>query len=518
MPTFSGRLEARCTVPTGGAAVSVTIPNGAGASTKTVPAGNYYMTAAGGVSSLTTALQSALNDGTGGYPQTAAAMAAAVGYGDWTGGDGYLFNESSGNAVAVYGAPDLTPVNTPTYGFAGPRGGIDKAIGFDGSTDAFTGGNVNDLVAATDLLVAGVIYFDGLDGGTNDDIISKGFVGGVGGGFYICREGAALSCYFTDGASTVHRTVAVPASTWLAFMYVADRTNQTARIAVAPISTGVATVSASASIAAVGSPTNANSFNVGNNGTNGALAGYLAAMYITTGAGKALTLNANISQAVTNLANAINASWVVAPSATDGRVSIGWTGYVTPTWSLAWTSTVLRDVLGFTADIAGVTTTQTGANQSALVWFPDSPMNCDDHPSMTPEETDLRTSESPTGIVLGLCGNTKYVHSNVRYQRVPVDRIREASATYDNASLEVFFRNTQAGQGITWFTPASPVQVYWSNAGSDVLLGADANSGAGVAGWTVVGVSSFSKLARLSQDGYVGQFDVTFPRLVSDGS
>jgi hypothetical protein len=137
---------------------------------------------------------------------------------------------------------------------------------------------------------------------------------------------------------------------------------------------------------------------------------------------------------------------------------------------------------------------------------------------MAPEDTDLRSTESPTGLTIGLSGNVKYVHTNVRWDRVPVDRIREASATYANASLEVFFRDCISGLGgHAWFTPLSPMQVYWSNAGTDALLGADANDGAGTDGWCITGLSKFSELAKMSQPGFAGQFNVRLPRIVSAG-
>lgn len=189
------------------------------------------------------------------------------------------------------------------------------------------------------------------------------------------------------------------------------------------------------------------------------------------------------------------------------------------TWSLSWTSTELRDRLGFTANIVTVNAPQTGADQSDMVWFPDSPLNVDDHPSMVPLETDARSSESPTKVSLTLVGTGGYAHTNIRYQRCPVDRIREISAVLDNASLEVFYRNCIVGMGSTWFSPGTDLQVWWNNAGVLELLGSDGpdNDGNGVSGWRPSAIPKFSGLARPSQEGWVGAFDVTFPRLVTDG-
>ena len=49
----AGRVEARIKIPTGGSAVSAT-NSGGGPTTVTIPAGNYYYTAAGGISALLT--------------------------------------------------------------------------------------------------------------------------------------------------------------------------------------------------------------------------------------------------------------------------------------------------------------------------------------------------------------------------------------------------------------------------------------------------------------------------------
>jgi hypothetical protein len=509
-------------VPSGGAAVSATIANGGAAVTATVPAADYYLTTAGGVSSITTALQTALNNASNGYPRSTAALANAIG-GTWTTGSAWLCDESSGNLAPAVGAVTLTAGSTPTYGTAGPRAGIDFAVGFDSVNDRFDGGDVFDVTGTDDLIVAWVAKVAVAPVGSADTLAVKLSSSGAGWQVSLSDSAGTFVFYGADAASTTQFLITGPSfhvGVWHVGIACIDRSTGKARIGTRSLA-GTSSISAETT-ALTTTMANAIAFRVGDRADAPGTAPTdtkIAYLAVVSGNAVATGLSAGLSAALTTFANAVNSAWTVTPSTTDGRVSIGWTGYATPTWSLSWTSTVLRDALGFTANIAGVTTTQTSTAQSPMVWFPDSPLNCDDHPSMTPEETDLRTSESPTGIVLGLCGNTKYAHSNLRYERVPVDRIREGSVTYANASLEVFFRNTQSGQGdISWFTPASPVQVYWNNAGTDVLLGADANDGAGVAGWTIVGVSSFSKLARPSQTGWVGAFDVTFPRLVSDGS
>jgi hypothetical protein len=505
--------------------VSATIANGAGAQTATVAAGNYFLTSAGGVSSLITTLQTALNAASTPYPSTAAVMATVLGSGTFSGGAGWMFNIASGNDTGAFGGVTMTASGTPTYGNGGARYSThptDLAIKFDAGSESFSAGDNYDVTATDDLVVAWVAYFDAAPAATRA-FISKytttgWFIQAKNNGYYqfgADRVGPANDFLF-NGAD-----VPMPIGAWHVGIAVVDRSTGKARFGVRTLA-GTTSVSSEA-VATASSYANAANLTIGrraDTGTDACTEAYYSAVYVAAGSGIATGLSANLSTALTNFANAINAAWTVSldTSGGTGRVSIGWSGYATPTWSLSWTSTDLRDALGFTVNIAGVTTTQTGTAQAKGLWFPDSPLNCDDHPSMAPEDTDLRSTESPTGVVLGLSGNVKYVHTNVRWDRVPVDRIREASATYENASLEVFFRDCITGLGgHAWFTRLSKMQVYWSNAGTDTLLGADHDDGDGTSGWGLTTISKFRDIAQPSQPGWVGQFNVRFPRLVSDG-
>jgi hypothetical protein len=524
---FKGRVESKFTL-TSDASVSVTIPNGAGAtSVKVLPKGSYYWTAAGTVSGAIETIEDALNaeHAVMGFPRTAAAVAAAIGYGTWTNGAGYLFQEASGNPAAVFGSPaSLTASGAPTYQNDGIRTG-DLAIGFDGTATLAGGTGDFDADDSTDLIFGFVFNLSADLADTNVNRIVHKRGSGAGYTLYMNRtssSNAGVNFLLRDGsANTVFVTTDLDWSentdTWFAGLAVVDRATDVAQIAIQNLSTGAQHISTSTSISSVGSMSNSEAFSVG---SSSAQPWYLSALYAVSGSGVATGLSAGISTALTNFAAAINASWSVSLDTTNGtgRVSIGWSGYDTPTWSLSWTSTDLRDALGFDANISSVTTTQTGDAAAKFLWIPNSPLHCDQHPSMAPEATDLRTSESPTGVAFGLSGTQKYVHTGLGWDHVDVERIREGSATYDNQSLEVFFRDTQSGQGThSWCAPASPLQVWWNNAGTETLLGDDANDGSGVDGWTLTGVSRFSDVAKPSQPGWVGAWNVTFPRLVSDG-
>jgi hypothetical protein len=752
---FSGRVEALITVPTGGAAVSASNGAQSAATTVTVPAGNYYLTAAGGVSSLLTTLQTQLNNNVQGYPTTAAALQAAMGFGSALTA-GYLCNEASGNLASSFGAPaTLTAGGTPTYGIAGPAGGIDKAVNFAASpsTSNFDGGANFDVNGATDLVVAWVGRWTGAFNASTTSI-SK-IAGAFTSGWALTSNGGAQAFRFiaqVSAGAAFTSDCGFLVGEWHVGIAIISRADNALRIGIIGLTSGTSSIGAAVAVGA-SNFTTAATFRLGKAAAlDGEPALDLAAVYIGTGAGIATGISAGMSTALSNLRGAINASWSVALSTSTGLIAASnsfWPSYC------QFTNTTLRDVLGFAYDfdypqtaaqmaiatggngtwtagylcnessgnlasafgtpttltaagspsysnqgarggadkavgytintdyfsggdvfdvgsgadlaicwvgrfsavaagfgslmgkanaatdgwsvtldatpqirffvgtgagfqscilagsapffagehhvgmivldrstnrmrmaIRGLTSnttqitaetvvasvdvsamnfklgatdylfdatsikysavyvasgvgactgmsanlstalsnfatylkSQTGTAQARGLWFPDAPLNADDHPSMAPEETDLRVTESPDGNQIGLSGNVKYVHQNVRWERSPVDRIRESSATYANASLEVFFRDAISGLGgHSWFTPCSDMQIYWSNAGTDTLLGSDANSGVGTEGWKLSGISKFSELARPSQEGWVGQFDVRFPRLVSDG-
>lgn len=92
------------------------------------------------------------------YPHSAAEMHDASDFrGTWIAG--WLCDEASGNLAAVFGSPALQPTTSsvPTHGITGPLGGIDKAVGVaDNTGQAFIGGDVHDVTATDDLLLAWV--------------------------------------------------------------------------------------------------------------------------------------------------------------------------------------------------------------------------------------------------------------------------------------------------------------------------------------------------------------------------
>lgn len=264
-----------------------------------------------------------LNDNFAGYPGTAAAMQAAVGYGRWTGGTGWLINETLGNLTAAYAGPSLTATGSPTY-VAGPRGGTDRAVAFDTASGAnyFNGGDIYDADVAGDLVIAIVFKVSTVASG-GADVIGKGYGGGLP-GYLVVRETADLALYVHDGVDEVRAAATgLVADTWYVAICALSRTTNQSRIGFAPLG-GAATVSAATSTAAVGTLANALNFKLGNNNVYNSSAGTLSvsALYVDTGPSAAGTIVANMSAAVESLADAVNASWSVTRSTTTNTVTI----------------------------------------------------------------------------------------------------------------------------------------------------------------------------------------------------
>jgi hypothetical protein len=347
---YSGRVEAKITVPTGGAAFSASNGAQSAAQALTIPAGDYFLSSSGGLSSLLTTMQTQLNENVQGYPLTASAMQAAVGYGTWAAG--YRCNETSGNLASAFGAPaTLTASSTPTYGASGPRGGVDLAIGFDSIADAFDGGNVFDP-GANDLVIACVFKFGVTPGGTVN--ICGKVAGGLASGWALYADTNNIGLAFNDGAIKVSVvSIASFIGEWCVLLGCIERgSTNLARFAIRGLTSGTTATATSTSVG--GNVTNALAFRLGNTPWADAAAGNMAAVWAGSGSGAATGLAANITTAVANLANAINGAWTVSLSTTDGRITIANSFWPS---TVSFTNTTLRDVLGYAYDFDAPQTT-----------------------------------------------------------------------------------------------------------------------------------------------------------------
>lgn len=173
-------------------------------------------------------------------------------------------------------------------------------------------------------------------------------------------------------------------------------------------------------------------------------------------------------------AGSAGATWSVAYSTTTGKYTIAMSA---STFSITWTSTALRDLLGFTANVVTVASS-TGPSQARGLWLPDCVFRCDIDARRAPLATDHRNTVSPTGFVCGLKSTKMYRHANPRWSHVPASRTWEADATTANASYERFMKDTQLAEGHAWFSLSSKLKI-WDH--TNTAAGADAP----VAAWAV---------------------------------
>jgi hypothetical protein len=398
-------------------------------------------------------------------PQTAAQVTAALGgYGDFTDGGGYLCNESSGSLAAVFGTPGtLSAVSTPTYGSLGPRGSIDKAIGFDSASDAFSGGNVFNVNAVADLVFAWVGKVTTTPAGSR---VWFGKKSGAPGFTFWRNSSGNLNFSAADGSIEPVSTCSQLIGEWHVGIAIIDRTAGTIRVGIQGLRSGTANISSATSIGALSSLVNAQNFVLGNHdATTPDTDLQIAAFYANSGVSVATGLSANLSTALSSFAAYMKA--------------------------------------------------QTGTEQCEGLFLPGCPISLDGDPTQAPRISDLRTTMSPTGAVFGLSGNVRFEHTGIVWSHVDRERVWESAAEYSNASWESFFVTTQMGMGHAWFTPSSAIQIWWENAGETVLLGADYNGGTGLSGWNIVNVASVAVPKAIAT--WTGLFRVELPKIVSAG-
>jgi hypothetical protein len=400
------------------------------------------------------------------YPQTAAQVTAALGgIGDFTGGAGYLCNETSGDLASVFGTPAaLTDGGTPTYSNVGARGGADKAFGLDTNTDYFDGGDYWNVGASDDLVIVWVGKFSALPSAYS--VMFSRTAAAFSNGWAVFQENSTPRVQFTAGASNAYNATADGAGAFHigephVGIAVIERATGKIRVATRSLVTSDAVVGSEVTIA--NAIQVSGTFRIGDCAwTTGCTNFQCSAFYVGYGSGAATGLSAGMSTALASFAAYMKA--------------------------------------------------QTGTAQAKALWFPNTTFNIDDEPNTAPVQNDLRETISPTGQVFGLCSNERYEHANATWERVPLDRYREAEAEYANASLEVFWRDTQAGTGHDWLGPRAKVQIYWDNAGTQTLVGADED----ISGWWICGAGGIRDVAKKTEAAWTGHWTVRFPKLITN--
>jgi len=118
------------------------------------------------------------------------------------------------------------------------------------------------------------------------------------------------------------------------------------------------------------------------------------------------------------LTAAVGGVWSVVQSTIEMTATVKTTiTLVTNTYSITWTSTDLRDVLGFTGNLVSVGSA-TSTNQAIGVWLPDCPKFTPYGDNVWDRVSDLRASIAPRGGVKEIVGNTYDCLENVRWEMV----------------------------------------------------------------------------------------------------
>lgn len=181
-------------------------------------------------------------------------------------------------------------------------------------------------------------------------------------------------------------------------------------------------------------------------------------------------------------------------------------------FSITWTSTDLRDILGFTANITSQTSV-TATNQAKGFWRPDCPIYVESgrYKSSAPRVTDAHQTESPNGLAITHVGNVKYRYRGIRWSHVPMHKVWVIDEGTANESLEQFMIDTQWGQGHSWFSPGAKLRI---TAHDGQPVGKLSGS---VFAWYLKGARSMESVCRRI-DGWDGLWEVRFDEIVSQGS
>ena len=151
--------------------------------------------------------------------------------------------------------------------------------------------------------------------------------------------------------------------------------------------------------------------------------------------------------------------WTVSFGGGEGGTGLVTLNCSSTNWSITWTSTDLRDALGYSGDIAARASSLAADRQSYLIWMPDCPYWAP--LDLTLEsgliETDLRQAESPDGRVKTLYGNQKTVVEGLRWDAISQNKARNISTTV--TGFQKFWSTALLG-GVSYTVVGSFVYFY----------------------------------------------------------
>jgi hypothetical protein len=184
-----------------------------------------------------------------------------------------------------------------------------------------------------------------------------------------------------------------------------------------------------------------------------------------------------------------------------GKVTIDRTG--SSNFAVVWTSTELRDLLGFSQGNLTGANAYTGASQAQGLWLPNAPMNSLFGASDKGfYETDAMATESPSGAVKAFFANKKQVNQ-IRWAGVSHAKCRASAEATPNESFEQFWLDCILGEKAWAAGPCGPIRVYW-----------DAGDNATYADYKVVGNAMRGFNPAKLEEGWLGLWEVGLDRMV----
>ncbi len=182
----------------------------------------------------------------------------------------------------------------------------------------------------------------------------------------------------------------------------------------------------------------------------------------------------------------------------------GGTGRVTlsagATFTITWIDLELRELLGFTANLAGASSYLAPEHARGL-WLATCPYNAPNaiHPWVGWPESDFRSVESAAGLVWAFSGQSKYVAS-LMWESIRRSRASKGNESIVGESFQRFVEDAVWGHA-SWGTPGGPVRFF-----------PDANGTAWV-NYYVTDIKEFKP--EQFADGWAGgPWRVQLPRLV----
>ncbi len=210
------------------------------------------------------------------------------------------------------------------------------------------------------------------------------------------------------------------------------------------------------------------------------------------------------SDLLTTFAAQLNASrppgWTVTASLGEGGTGLVTINCSSTPWSITWTSTDLRNALGFTGNIVAVSSSQVGTSSLDGVWIPDCPMARRDTQYGNDIVSDRRDSISPDGSVFTLVGNTHLRHPPITWSHVS----RARAQLPDRNSWYQWVVRTQLAASVSYFAPGSQFNLY---------IDADANTLSNLSPLKAPGLVD-TKGMEPSVAGWDGRWRITTPDLI----